>query len=123
MFLGLHLKVTSSSLQIQPVLIKKENVPIFMSTLSLTYYDRLIGNTSTSFINMVQLKRTTRCCLNSRLVELGNRPKRLSPTEGASQVRKKPTQFLATHLGVNISMLSCSHLLVVYTSSCTSSLP
>lgn len=40
--------------QVQPILTKKENVIIFINVLSSTYYDRLIGQASASFANMVQ---------------------------------------------------------------------
>lgn len=40
--------------QVQPALTEKENVTIFMGTLSWTYYDRLIGHASASFANLVQ---------------------------------------------------------------------
>lgn len=40
--------------QVQPALTEKENVTIFMSTLSSTYYDRLIGHAGASFANLVQ---------------------------------------------------------------------
>lgn len=33
----------------------KDNVTIFMSTLFSTYYDRLIGQASASFTNLVQI--------------------------------------------------------------------
>lgn len=33
---------------------EKDNVTIFMSIISLTYYDRLIGNAGASFVNLVQ---------------------------------------------------------------------
>lgn len=41
--------------QVQPALTKKENVTIFMSILSATYYNRLIGYASASFTNLVQM--------------------------------------------------------------------
>lgn len=40
--------------QVQSALTEKENVTVFMSTLSLTYYDRLISHVSASFTNLVQ---------------------------------------------------------------------
>lgn len=40
--------------QVQPGLTEKENVIIFMTMLSLTYYDKLIGYAGTSFANLVQ---------------------------------------------------------------------
>lgn len=39
--------------QVQPALTEKETITIFMSTLSLTYYIRLIGHAGASFANLV----------------------------------------------------------------------
>lgn len=41
--------------QVQPTLKEKENVTILMSTPSSAYYDRLIGQASASFVNLVQI--------------------------------------------------------------------
>lgn len=41
--------------QVQPPLTEKENGTTFMSTLSSTYYDRLIGLGSSSFANLVKI--------------------------------------------------------------------
>lgn len=40
--------------QVQPALTEKENVIIFMGTLSSTYSDRLISHAGASFANLVQ---------------------------------------------------------------------
>lgn len=45
---------TTSQLQ---SLIEEENVPIFMSTMPSSYYDRLIGHASASFANLVQSRK------------------------------------------------------------------
>lgn len=47
--------MAQTALQTQPALTEKENVTIFMSTLSAIYYDRLIGHVGASFVNLVQI--------------------------------------------------------------------
>lgn len=44
----------SQTSQVQLVHTEKENITIFMSNLSSMYYDRLIGQASASFTNMMQ---------------------------------------------------------------------
>lgn len=45
-----------TTFQVQPALTKKENGNIFMSILSSTYYDGVIGHASASFTNLVQIR-------------------------------------------------------------------
>lgn len=47
-------RVAPNSSQVQPTLTEKENVTIFIGTLSSTYYGRLIGHVGASFANLAQ---------------------------------------------------------------------
>lgn len=102
-------------------LTEKENVTIFIGTLSSTYYDRLIGHTSASFSNLVQtgeriktLKlakpETTRHCMVNHRMELEGQTKRPSPTKRMRKMRKKPPQSQDKHLHTSSPMCILSHL-------------
>lgn len=59
--------------QVQPSLMDKENMSIFVSTLPLPFYDRMIGYTNSSFATLVLTKRE----LN--MVEKGEGSKTIKP--------------------------------------------
>lgn len=99
--------------QVQPTLTKKENVTIFMGTLSSTYYDRLIGHVGALFVNLVQTGERIEDGLKTGKIKdyeilfdqspigEGSSMKRVSPTRKSTKMTKKSTPSLHQPLDTN----------------------
>lgn len=88
--------------QVQPALTEKDKMTIYMSTLSTTYHNKLIGHTGASFGNLVQTAERIEEWKNQGLpkaLQINIKPygrtnqEGISPIRGMKKAKKKFIQF------------------------------
>lgn len=107
--------------QVQLALTGKENVTIFMSTMSSTYYHRFIGQVGASFVNLVQTEERIQDGLKAekfkdyqKLFEQSSnnredQPIGLSPIRGMIKMRRKFTWSLLQPFDIIVICSGVSH--------------
>ena len=78
--------------QVQPPLTERETTKIFVNSLKGIYHDRMLGNATKNFADMVVSGELIESSIKNRLVEDYSRPKK------TRSVKKKEGEAQAVHV-------------------------